>query len=289
MCGRGTTWRRRSRAAGHRVLVPYLRGYGPTRFRDAGRAADGGAGRDRPGPRRFRRRARPRALCRRGLRLGRTCRVHRRRASSRSCACGRADWRLFDSGHHRAAAPGGTGSGTGALVSVVLQHRARARGARRESPRPLPPAVENLVADLALHRRDVQQNGRARSTTRISSTSSSTPIATAISMRPASRGSPRSNVNSPDARRSTSRRSCSTARTTASRGRRPIHRPIARRSRSSWPAASSRMPVISCRVKNPRPCRRRCWSCWRHSLAQDRISDSADARGWVVDYANPQS
>ena len=53
--------------AGHRVLMPYLRGYGPTPIPRRRRAANGGASRDRSGPRRSRRRARSRALRRRGV------------------------------------------------------------------------------------------------------------------------------------------------------------------------------------------------------------------------------
>ena len=56
MCARSTGSCRRSSKAGYRVLVPYLRGYGPTRFRDPAAPRMARAGGDRSGRDRFRRR-----------------------------------------------------------------------------------------------------------------------------------------------------------------------------------------------------------------------------------------
>src|SRR6058998_786715 len=86
-------------AAGYRVLVPYLRGYGPTRFLNP----------EEP-----------------------------RMAQQAAIGRGRAV----------------------VLVSVVLQHRAWAAGAREEPPRDLPAPVGGMVAELAIRSGDVRPHGR---------------------------------------------------------------------------------------------------------------------------------
>ena len=89
--------------AGHRVLIPYLRGYGPTRFRDPAGPRMAETGGDRPGPDRLRRRAPLRQFAVR-LRLGRTRGGHCGGAPRRSCPRGRAHWRLHHSEHARRVA-----------------------------------------------------------------------------------------------------------------------------------------------------------------------------------------
>ena len=144
---------------GYRVIVPYLRGYGPTRFREpsaprmaeqaaigqdvidladaAGLSRFAVAGYDWGG----------RAAC-----IAAALHPERVRAA------------VFIGGYTiqdtlAAAAAGCTREGTSPLVSVVLQYRTWARRARAQSPWHLPVALGNMVADVAFHGRDVQQDG----------------------------------------------------------------------------------------------------------------------------------
>ena len=118
---------------GYRVLVPYLRGYGPTRFRDPAAPRMAGAGRHRPGCRR---------LCRRAwtgpgragwIRLGQSGRLHHRHFAPRAGARAGGHRRLLGPEHRDTGASGARCRRGAALVSVVLQHGARAGGARGES------------------------------------------------------------------------------------------------------------------------------------------------------------
>ena len=158
-------------AAGYRVLVPYLRGYGPTRFLDAATprmAQQAAIGQDlhrlhgRP------RRARGGA---RRLRLGRPRRVHRGLAGARARPGAGDDRRLQRPEHRGALAPGLRAARAPLLVPVVLQHRARAPGPRAEPARALPAAVAGVVAGLALRRRHVRPHGAVVSTIPTSSPS----------------------------------------------------------------------------------------------------------------------
>ena len=163
------------------------------------------------------------------------------------------------------AAAGRTRRGTGALVSVVFQHRARTGRARRQPPRALPAALANLVADLALHRRDVQQNGgvvrqprfcRRRDPLLSAPQSERARRAAVCRRRAPARRTPedRGPVDRPLWRRRWHREA----------GRQIHgHQPTARRSPSSSPAESSPARAISFLAKSRTPCRRRCWSCWR--------------------------
>ena len=111
--------------AGYRVIVPYLRGFGPTRFLDPARSRTAqqaalGRGSGRPDRRP---RSRPRGARRPGL--GRPGRLHRRGAPPGARGRPGERRRLRHPGHRE----GGTSRGPGArgttLVPVVLQHRAR--------------------------------------------------------------------------------------------------------------------------------------------------------------------
>ena len=88
------------------------------------------------------------------------------------------------------------------MVSVVLQHRARTAGPAGQSPRALPVPVADVVADLALHGRDLRSHGGFVRQSRISSTSSSTRTAIAMATPPASRASRRWRHSSRSGRRS---------------------------------------------------------------------------------------
>ena len=146
-------------AAGYRVLVPYLRGYGPTRFLDPdeprmaqqaaigqdlldfmdalGVRAAGLAGYDWGG----------RAAC-----IAAILAPERVRGSR--------DHRRLQRPEHADAGAAGLGRGRAlVLVSVVLQHRARPAGARDEPPRDLPAPVERMVADLAIRSGDLRPHG----------------------------------------------------------------------------------------------------------------------------------
>ena len=155
---------------GCRVIVPYLRGYGPTRFlsNDTMRSGEQAAlGND--------------------LKEMMHALVHRPRgalpamtgadappASSRRCG------RNACAGSSPAAATTCTTSrarrsrlgraGASLLVSVLFPHRARPRRADGEPARHREAVVEAVVAELEVRRRDLRALGAARSTIRISST-----------------------------------------------------------------------------------------------------------------------
>ena len=143
--------------------IPRARGL-PARIRaDAiprsRRGAHGGTGGDRAGCDRLRGRAEAAAVRRGRLRLGRPRGVRVLGAASRSRA-GRGPYRrLFDSEHRDARPRRRARSRPQALVSVVLQHRRRSRRPRAESARALRALVAGVVADLALHRRNVRPHG----------------------------------------------------------------------------------------------------------------------------------
>jgi len=145
-------------AAGYRVLVPYLRGYGPTRFLDAAAprmaqqaaiAQDlvdfmdalgldhvGLAGYDWGG----------RAAC-----ITAILAPERVRA-------------LVTIGGYNVQHPGSAASGlghrgAGTLVPMVLQYRAGSGGPRSTSPRHLSAPMAGVVAELALRRRHLRPHG----------------------------------------------------------------------------------------------------------------------------------
>ena len=158
--------------AGYRVLVPYLRGYGPTRFLDpdAPRMAEQAA--IRPGRRRLRRRAGDRAGRAGRFRLGQPRGVHHVHPASGARAGPGGHGRLLGAGHRFAVAAVSLGPRRGApLVPVVLQHRARPRRPRGAPPRhhPLPGGRRGRRPGSTPTRRTTAR--RRRSTTPTSSTS----------------------------------------------------------------------------------------------------------------------
>jgi len=138
-------------AAGCRVLVPYLRGYGPTRFldpREPRMAQQAAIGRDLlefvealalP----------PAALA--GYDWG-----GRAACIAAILAPERVRALVTIGGYNvqNTVTPAPP-----ALVSVVLQHRARAAGPRAEPPRSLPASLGRMVADLAIRFGDVRPHG----------------------------------------------------------------------------------------------------------------------------------
>ena len=112
--------------AGYRVLAPYLRGYGTTRFRNPGAPRMAGTGGDRAGRRRPHRRPRAGARHPGRLRLGQPRRLHHVDPPSGSGARAGGDWWLFGAEHRVTVRPIAVGRSRGAaLVPVVLQHRTR--------------------------------------------------------------------------------------------------------------------------------------------------------------------
>ena len=103
---------------------------GPTRFLDRGAPRMAQQAAIGPGPARLHGRAGLERREPRRLRLGRPRRLHRRRAVARARAGARHRRRLQHAEHAGAAAPGSAEAGAPLLVPVVLQHRARPRGAR---------------------------------------------------------------------------------------------------------------------------------------------------------------
>ena len=203
-------------ARGHRAIVPYLRGYGPTRFLSAehvslgsaGGGGEGSAGPDGCAP-----------LAARGtgrVRLGRACGLCGRSLVARARPRSRGGQRLLHPEHRCLRGAGDAGAGASLLVSVLFPHRARPRrpageprancasfyggcGRRTGSSTPLPTNAR-----------------RGRSTIRISSTSSSTPTVTVSAMPRAIRRSKPSNSFWPRCRRFPRPQSCSTGRATGS-------------------------------------------------------------------------
>src|SRR4029453_10106110 len=125
-------------AAGFRTLVPYLRGYGPTRFLDAAAprmAQQAAIGQDLIDF--LDALALPPAAPRR-LRLGRPRRLHHGHPAPRARARARDHRRLQRAEHGGPAPPRLGASGARELVSVVLQYRTRGGGAPPQPPRDPP-------------------------------------------------------------------------------------------------------------------------------------------------------
>ena len=145
--------------AGYRALVPYLRGYGPTRFRDA--AAP--------------RMAEQAAIGQDVIDFADTLRLPRfavagydwgGRAAAIAAALhpDRVRATVLIGGYTVqntiAPQPPGAPEGEHRLwYQVLLQHRTRASGTRGQSTRDLQIPVAGVVTELALHRRDVQPHG----------------------------------------------------------------------------------------------------------------------------------
>ena len=128
--------------AGYRVIVPYLRGYGPTRFLDAATPRSGQQAALGARPLRSHRRARHRARDPRRLRLGRPRRLRRRRAVA---GAGRAAWFRSPATTSRTSPRRASRHSRGAEYRYWYQwyfHTERGRaGLTREPPRPVPAAV----------------------------------------------------------------------------------------------------------------------------------------------------
>ena len=148
---------------GYRVIVPYLRGYGTTRFlsdetlrngqQSAARSrcdrADGRA-RDRPGgPRR--------------VRLGSAHGRHRRGALARALQGARLGQRLPDRQPGSRQAAAAARGRAPVVVPVLLRHRARPRRLRQVPARVREAHLANRLAEVGLRRRHVRsQRGGLR-------------------------------------------------------------------------------------------------------------------------------
>ena len=136
--------------AGHRVLTPYLRGFGPTRFRDAAslrmaeQAAIGQDVVDFADVSNC-------SASRWWVSIGRKSSVHRRRSSRATGPRCRFDRRLFDSEHDHACAAFFARGRARDLVSDYLQYGARQSWTSNESSSALPVPLGDLVPHLAFH------------------------------------------------------------------------------------------------------------------------------------------
>ena len=147
-------------AEGFRVLVPYLRGYGTTRFLSEETLRNGRAGSARSGCDRVPRRARSRACGRCRLRLGCAHRGDRGGALARALPGARLRQRLPDrepGGGQGAVAAGG---GAPVVVPVLLRHRTRPRRLRQVPTRVREADLAARLAAVGLRRRDVRSERR---------------------------------------------------------------------------------------------------------------------------------
>ena len=142
--------------AGYRTIVPYLRGYGPTRFLARRHAPLRPASRAGPGPARSDGRAQDRARGPGWIRLGRTRRLRGGGLVAGARPLPGVDRRLQCPERCQQRQAGAARPGVSFVVPVVLQHRARTRGAQGQPPRTMQTAVAALVAQLALRRRDLR-------------------------------------------------------------------------------------------------------------------------------------
>jgi pimeloyl-ACP methyl ester carboxylesterase len=161
-------------AQGYRVIVPYLRGYGPTRFyrehhalgpagchRQRSQRADGCA-------------AASSARCSAAT-TGVARRLHRRGALAGAGEGPGLDRRLNIQDIAKNVKPEAGRSGMALLVPMVLQHGARRRRPRRQPARHLPPALEDVVAELGFRRCDLCRDRRRLRQSRLCRHRHSTP------------------------------------------------------------------------------------------------------------------
>ena len=151
----------RSAAAGYRVIVPYLRGYGTTRFlSDATRPQRPAVGPWRVDAIDAHGRARHRVGDRRRLRLGCAHGQRRRRALARRCkAMVSVSGYLIGSQAANADAAAASGRAL-VVVPVLLRHRTRP-GRLRQVPARLRQAhLAHRVAAVELRRRDLRSQRR---------------------------------------------------------------------------------------------------------------------------------
>ena len=150
-------------AQGCRVIVPYLRGYGPTRFRDAATPRSGeqaAIGADLMAL--MDALAIPRAVVAGYDWGGRAACIGGSIVAGALYRTGLGQW-LSDPGHRACHAAGACGARGSALVSILLPARARSRRARGRPARHRAHLVEAMVAELAFRGRDLRAGcGRPR-------------------------------------------------------------------------------------------------------------------------------
>ena len=145
--------------AGARVIVPYLRGYGPTRFLKAETPRSGEQAALGVDLLDFMDALKNRARGSRRLRLGRARRLHRLRAFAEPGR--RARLRQFvQHPEHRACHGAGEPSRRGGvLVPILLSQRARPTWSREEPEGDRAPLLAHVVAELGVRRCDLRPNG----------------------------------------------------------------------------------------------------------------------------------
>ena len=243
-------------SAGYRVIIPYLRGYGTTRFLSADTVRNGqpsalaarhvalhGCAQDREGDDRR-------------LRLGRADGQHRRGALAGALQGDGVRQRLSDrqpGGRQDAVAAEGRAA---VVVPVLLRHRARPRRLRQVPARLRQAHLAARFAQVAIRRRDVRsQRGGLRQSGSRRHRDPQLPLA-ARAGRKARRSTTSSRSGSPRLPSSPCPRSPSKATPTARRI--PIPAPTRRNSPASMRTASSpAASATTCRRKRRRRSRRR--------------------------------
>jgi hypothetical protein len=152
---------RRLSDKGVRCLMPYLRGYGATRFRSSDTPRSGQQAALGVDLHAFMDALSiPQAVSWR-IRLGRPGRMHRRGVMARPRqGFGELRPRLQHPGHFQCREACATCRGSALLVYVLLQHGAREGRPDREPNGALPVHLESLVTDLELRCRDVRRDRR---------------------------------------------------------------------------------------------------------------------------------
>ena len=148
--------------AGYRALARVSARLRPDAISRSVSAAHGGAGGDRAGRDRFRRRARLPRFAVAGFDWGGRAACVAAALHPDRVRAAVLDRRLHDSEHGRRRRARARRKPRGALwYQWYFNTDAGRAGARAEPPRPLPAAVAGVVADLAVQRRDVRRSRRA--------------------------------------------------------------------------------------------------------------------------------
>ena len=143
-------------AQGCLVVVPYLRGFGPTRFLSESTLRSGQQGALGAEPAGAARCAGAAARGARRLRLGRARGLHRGGAVARALRRAGLTRQLQHPKHRGLAQADRAVERTAALVPVLLSHRTRPRGPDGEPARVVPVALAPVVAHVGFRRRHLR-------------------------------------------------------------------------------------------------------------------------------------
>ena len=141
---------------GYRVIVPYVRGYGSTRFLSDDTMQEWPAVGARRGHARPDGRAANRPGDRRGLRLGGTDRLRDGRALARALQGTRLGQRLHHRQPREESATAATRGGAGLVVPVLLRHRTGPAGLRQEPARIRKAHLEERFPEMGIRRCDLR-------------------------------------------------------------------------------------------------------------------------------------